>query len=79
MIERIRSTLVFTGQDTVSAAIARVLHVLAEHPDAQARLRSEFVEAPTTKGRELDYDTLLALPFLDAVCRETLRLFVYNV
>ena len=63
--------------DTTANAMSRILHLLAQHPDVQEKLRQEVMEA-RTRG-DLDYDALHALPFLDAVCRETLRLYVYLV
>ena len=62
--------------DTTSNAMSRILHLLAQHPDVQERLRREVVQARTTAGGDLDYDQLHALSYLDAVCRETLRLYV---
>jgi cytochrome P450 len=59
--------------DTTSGALARILHVLAQHPDAQERLRKEIVES-RANGGDADYNDLDALPYLDAVIRETLRL-----
>ena len=67
-------TLAFAGMDTTSNAIARILHLLSEHPDAQERLRQEILEARKEHGEAIPYDTLVSLPYLDAVCRETLRL-----
>ena len=52
--------------------MARMLHLLAQHPEVQTKLRSEIVAAK--HDGHLDYDALHALPYLDAVCRETLRL-----
>jgi cytochrome P450 len=40
-------------------------------PSIQDRLRTELLEAPT----QLTYDDLHNLPYLDAICRETLRLY----
>ena len=40
----------------------------------QGRLRSEILEAQEQYSKEIPYDELCALPYLDAVCRETLRL-----
>ena len=44
--------------------------------DVQAKLRAELREAQDQYGKEIPYDELCALPYLDAVCRETLRLYV---
>ncbi|KAG5650924.1 hypothetical protein H0H81_010516 [Sphagnurus paluster] len=40
----------------------------------QEKLRMEIAEAISSFGENIPYDELVALPFLDAVCRETLRL-----
>ncbi|GJE97230.1 cytochrome P450 [Phanerochaete sordida] len=70
------TTFTFAGTDTTSNALARILHLLCLHRDAQAALRAELLEARARNGgADLEYDALVALPFLDAVCRETLRLF----
>lgn len=58
--------------DTTSNALARTLHLLAEHPDAQQKVREEVMVA--SGGKALGYDDLVSLPYLDAICRETLRL-----
>ncbi|KAI0718779.1 cytochrome P450 [Cerioporus squamosus] len=65
-------TFIFAGMDTTSNALAIIFSLLAEHPDVQTKLRDEILDA--SKGEDLDHDTLVALPYLDAVCRETLRL-----
>jgi cytochrome P450 len=67
------STLIFAATDTTSGALARLLHLLAQHPDVQAKLRKEVVDAFRARGEDLDYDGVSALPYLDAVIRETLR------
>lgn len=55
--------------------MARILHLLALHPSVQDKMRQEIIEARKERqGRKLSYDELVALPYLDAVCRETLRL-----
>ncbi|CAE6458178.1 unnamed protein product [Rhizoctonia solani] len=67
--------LLFGGHDTTSAALARTLHLLAQYPDVQDQLRAEVREAHGTHGKDLDYDQLNSLKYLDAVCRESLRLW----
>jgi cytochrome P450 len=67
--------LTFAATDTTSSALSRIFHLLALHKDVQAKLRQEILEAREDNGREdLSYDTLVSLPYLDAVCREALRL-----
>ncbi|KAI0668342.1 cytochrome P450 [Trametes maxima] len=72
------STLVLAAMDTTSNALSRILHLLSLHPDIQQKLREELTQARddgTGKPRDLDYDEVMELPYLDAVCRETLRLY----
>ena len=69
-----RSTFVIAGVDTTSNAISRVLYLLCEHQDVQAKLRAEILEVQERCGAEIPYDEVMSIPFLDAVCRETLRL-----
>ncbi|KAJ8488429.1 hypothetical protein ONZ51_g3565 [Trametes cubensis] len=67
------STLILGGMDTTSNALSRVFHLLAGKPEVQDKLRAEIIEA--CNGESLSHDDLIKLPFLDAVCRETLRLY----
>jgi len=60
--------------ETTSNALCRILHLLARHQDVQDKLRREVTEAYAQRGN-LKYDELFALPYLDAVCKETLRLY----
>ncbi|RPD66247.1 cytochrome P450 [Lentinus tigrinus ALCF2SS1-7] len=70
------STLIFAGTDTTTAATTRTIHLLAQYPDVQDKLREEIVAAHREKGtNELLYDDLFDLPYLEAVCRESLRLY----
>ena len=66
--------------DTTSSALARILFLLAQHQDVQDKLRREIRQARLRKkeqdGADFGYDDLESLVYLDAVCRETLRLFV---
>ncbi|KAI0668338.1 cytochrome P450 [Trametes maxima] len=71
------STLVLAAMDTTSNTLSRILHLLSSHPDIQQKLREELTQARddgTGKLRDLDYDEVMELPYLDAVCCETLRL-----
>ncbi|KAH7325259.1 cytochrome P450 [Rhizoctonia solani] len=67
--------LIFAGHDTTSGGLARTLHLLAQYPDVQAQLRAEVREAHGLYGKDLDYDQFNSLKYLDAVCRESLRLW----
>ncbi|CAE6403032.1 unnamed protein product [Rhizoctonia solani] len=66
--------LVFAGNDSTSSALSRTIDLLAEHQDVQSKLRAEVRGAHRLYGKNLDYDQLNSLPYLDAVCRESLRL-----
>ncbi|VDB88479.1 unnamed protein product [Peniophora sp. CBMAI 1063] len=68
------NTFLFAGTDTTSNGLSRLLSLLAQYPEVQDKLREELVMAGAPDS-DLDYDTLDRLPFLEAVCRETLRLF----
>lgn len=68
-------TMLFAATDTTSSAMSRILHILSEKPDVQQKLREEIIA--TRAGRDqIPYDELTSMPFFDAVCRETLRLYV---
>ncbi|OCH86572.1 cytochrome P450 [Obba rivulosa] len=67
------STLTIAAMDTTSNAISRILHLLAERQDIQEKLRAELLQA-RAEG-DVPYDDLVHLPYLDAICREALRLY----
>ncbi|KJA19451.1 hypothetical protein HYPSUDRAFT_69198 [Hypholoma sublateritium FD-334 SS-4] len=69
------STLIFAAMDTTSSALSRILWLLANHQDVQDKLRQEIREAKRQHERDPVYDDLVVLPYMDAVCRETLRLY----
>ncbi len=62
-------TLVIAGHETTATTLAWALWLLHRNPDALVRLRDEL--APL--GRSPDPAALATLPWLDAVCDETLR------
>ena len=67
--------MVLAGMDTTANTLARVLQLLAEHPNFQDRLRDEILETIESESSStVDFDKLMELPYMDAVCRETLRL-----
>ncbi|KAI0791332.1 cytochrome P450 [Abortiporus biennis] len=65
--------LLFAAMDTTSGALSHILHMLAEHQDVQERLRKEITDAQRSNDGDIPYDQLVSLPYLEAVCRETLR------
>ncbi|KAJ7438810.1 cytochrome P450 [Mycena galericulata] len=56
------SMILFAATDTTSSSLNRMFHL--------EKLRAEILAAPVN----LDHDTVVALPYLDAVVREILRL-----
>ncbi|KAF8959860.1 cytochrome P450 [Flammula alnicola] len=75
------TVLVFGAQDTTSSCLSRILHLLAQRPDIQDKIRAEIQAGRCEESNilehsgRLDYDVLSKLPWLDAVLKETLRLY----
>ncbi|KAJ7263650.1 cytochrome P450 [Mycena haematopus] len=65
------SMIIFASTDTTSASMNRMFQLLAMYPDVQETLRKEILAAP----EHLAHDALVALPYLDAVVREVVRLY----
>ena len=70
--------MILAGMDTTANSLARSLEILADEPDRQEKLRAEIMDAVETDGEDglVDFDKLMALSYLEAICRETLRLYV---
>ncbi|KAG6908338.1 hypothetical protein DXG01_005249 [Tephrocybe rancida] len=69
------STFAFAGTDTTSNILSRALDLLSRNPEIQDKLRAEVIQARGDfKDTDTPYGELMSLPFMDAVCRETLRL-----
>ena len=76
------NTFMFAGSDTTSLALTWTLLLLAQHPDAQTRLREELLSvASTFNTQELTdeeirslHSMIAGLPFLHNVSRESIRL-----
>jgi cytochrome P450 len=64
-------SLVSAGFDTTSAALTWAVAMVLEHPHVASRLATER----DAISRTPDLETLLALPYLDNVFKETLRLY----
>lgn len=65
-------TFLFAGHDTTASALCWCVHLLGAHPEVQDQLAQELV--PLGTGIPT-VEQLESLPFLDAVIRETLRLY----
>ncbi|KAI0688728.1 cytochrome P450 [Cerioporus squamosus] len=64
-------TFLVAGHETTSTATTWCLHALTQNPSIQDKLREELLSVPTDMPSMED---LNALPYLDCVVRETLRL-----
>ncbi|KAF9267007.1 cytochrome P450 [Marasmius fiardii PR-910] len=72
------TVLIFGAQDTTSSVLSRTLDLLATNQDVQDRVREELragLGARDGSTERLEYDELSSLPWLDAVLKETLRLY----
>ncbi|KAF8161951.1 cytochrome P450 [Mycena galopus ATCC 62051] len=63
-------TFLVAGHETTSTAVTWTLFALTQNPAAQRRLRAELLAVETDRP---SMDDLNALPYLDCVVRETLR------
>jgi cytochrome P450 len=66
-------TMLLAGHETNALVLTYCLHMLAEHPAAADRLRAEL--DTLLRGRLPTAADTMQLPYLDAVVRETLRLY----
>jgi hypothetical protein len=66
-------TFLFAGHETTSSALTWVLYSLACNQGIQDALRAEVLAC--TEGERPSMDTLAKMPYMDAVVRETLRLY----
>ncbi|KAJ7668015.1 cytochrome P450 [Mycena rosella] len=64
------STFAMVGHETTAGSLTFTLWELARNPAIQDRLRAEILSC----GRDLSYDDIQKLEFLDAVVKEGLRL-----
>jgi len=63
-------TFLVAGHETTSTATTWALFALTQAPEVQTKLREELLKVPTDNP---SMDELSALPYLDTVVRETLR------
>lgn len=67
------STFMLAGSETSSVALSWALYYLSQHQDVQSKLRGELHDVKI-QGKELKYENIASLPFLDSVTKEVLRL-----
>ena len=64
-------TLMFAGHETTATAIAWSLYWSHRQPEIKTKLRAEIASL----GADPDPMAIAKLPYLDAVCKETLRIY----
>ena len=64
-------TLMFAGHETTATALAWSLYWSHRYPEIREKLRAEIA----TLGADPDPMAIAKLPYLDAVCKETLRIY----
>ncbi|MGB5710849.1 MAG: cytochrome P450 [Waterburya sp.] len=64
-------TLMLAGHETTASAIAWGLYWVHRYPEIKAQLRAEI----SSLGANSDPMAIAKLPYLDAVCKETLRIY----
>ncbi|OZM70352.1 cytochrome P450 [Amycolatopsis antarctica] len=69
------ATLVLSGFETTKNAVLWCCEQLARHPAVADRVAAEATAAETTAAEGAGAGRLAALPFTDAVVRETMRLY----
>lgn len=73
-------TLLFAGQDTSAATLSWTLHLLSLYPNVQERLAKE-IQTVTSEANSTSENSIITrkmiskLPFLDAVIKESMRLY----
>jgi cytochrome P450 len=66
-------TLFFAGYETTATSMIWTHYLLARHPEVHARMREEVDRIPA--GRTLTVEELDALPYVEQVFKEALRLY----
>jgi len=64
-------TLLLAGHETSALGLSWLAYFLYRQPETLAKLRAELAAA----GADAEPEQLAALPYLDAVCHEALRIF----
>jgi cytochrome P450 len=63
-------TLLFAGHSTTAIALTWALYLLLRNPHVLSRLQEELIAL----GPDIEPEALAKVPFLDAVCSETMRI-----
>jgi cytochrome P450 len=66
--------MLLAGEDTTANTLAWMMHFMVERPDVQARMREEVDRVLGPARRIPDYATADAMPYIEAVAHEAMRL-----
>ena len=67
--------LLVAGYDTTGTTLSYACYALAKNPEIQDRLREEIEELVDDPNKEISYDDLTKMHYLDQIISETLRYF----
>lgn len=71
-------TFLAAGHETTASALIWAIYSMAKHPETQTRLRAEVrahLPSPSAESSNVTSESIERMPYLSAVCRETLRVF----
>jgi cytochrome P450 len=66
--------LLFAGHETTSTAISWALYWIARSPEVKSKLLHELAQEEKNNQNQQDWMSIFKLPYLTAVCNETLRI-----
>lgn len=67
-------TMLLAGEDTTANSLAWMMHLMAEHPDVQSKMRAEADRVLGDAVRAPDYASTEALRYIEATAHEAMRL-----
>ena len=72
--------LFFAGNDTTAASVSFILYFLAKNPEIQEKLYQEISDTieDNDGDKNLNYDQLFSMTFMDKVIKEGLRHWAFN-
>ncbi|XP_031339994.1 cytochrome P450 9e2-like isoform X2 [Photinus pyralis] len=66
--------LTFAGYDTVTSALSSLIYELTVHPDIQKKLHEDILNTIENFNGILNYDSVMAIEYLDNVIDEVMRM-----
>ncbi|CAJ0634323.1 1270_t:CDS:10 [Entrophospora sp. SA101] len=67
-------TFLIAGHETTGVMMSWILYYLSKDQEIQDKLREEIVKEFPDKDSELNFDQINSMEYLNAVCKETLRI-----